>query len=70
MDQFLSLLLLSGFHKLPDHKMYWEPTPDTFVEARSDEMPRNTLECILQNLNPCDNEQLKSNSIDVKVLKE
>ena len=28
---FLSMLLLSGCHKLPDHKMYWELTPDTFV---------------------------------------
>ena len=27
---FLSILLLSGCHKLPDHKMYWEATPDTF----------------------------------------
>ena len=27
---FLSMLLLSGYHKLPDRKMYWEPTPNTF----------------------------------------
>ena len=28
---FSSMLLLSGFHKLLDRKMYWEETPDTFV---------------------------------------
>ena len=29
---FLSMLLLSGFHKLPDRKMYWETTPDTLCK--------------------------------------
>ena len=28
---FLSMLLLTGYYKLPDHKMYWQTTPDTFV---------------------------------------
>ena len=28
---FLSMLLLSGCHKLPDRNMYWEATPDAFV---------------------------------------
>ena len=28
---FLSMLLLSGCHTLPDHKMYWKAAPDTFV---------------------------------------
>ena len=28
---FSSMLLLSGCHKLPDCKMYWEAIPDTFV---------------------------------------
>ena len=27
-DLFLSVLLLAGYHRLPDHKMYWEATPD------------------------------------------
>ena len=52
------MLLLTGYHKLPDHKMYWEATLDTFVEARSDSMPCNTFECILQNRHLCDNKQL------------
>ena len=58
MRLFLSMLLLTEYHKLPDYKMYWEVTPDTFVLSSSDLMPRNTFEGILQNLNPCDNEQL------------
>ena len=28
---FLSIPLFSGWHKLPDRKMYWEITPNTFV---------------------------------------
>ena len=28
---FLNMLLLSGCHKDPDRKMYWETTPNTFV---------------------------------------
>ena len=28
---FLSVLLLSGCHNLPDRKIYWETTPDTFL---------------------------------------
>ena len=28
---FLRMLLLSGCHKLPDRKIYWETTSDTFV---------------------------------------
>ena len=44
------MLLVSGCHNLPDRKMYWKTTPDTFVQAKSDLMPRNTMECILRNL--------------------
>ena len=54
----LSMLLLTWYHKLPDHKMDWEATPITFVQARSDSMPFNTFECVLQNLHLCDNKQL------------
>ena len=28
---FLSMLLLNGYHKLPDHKMFWKAALDTFV---------------------------------------
>ena len=52
------MLLLAGYHNLPDHKMHLVATPDTFVQARSGSMPRNTFECILQNLHLCDNEQV------------
>ena len=55
---FLSMLLLTGYHKLPDYKMYSETIPDISVQASSDSMPRNTFERILQNLHLCDNELL------------
>ena len=31
MGLILSILFLTGYHKLPDHKMYWEATSDAFV---------------------------------------
>ena len=52
------MLLLTVYHKLLDHKMYWEATPDTFVEERPDSMPHYTFECTLQNLHLCDNKKL------------
>ena len=56
---FLGMLLLSGCRKLPDRKINWETTPDTFVQA----MSGNTFKRILRNLHPCNNEQLdKTNS--------
>ena len=49
-----------GCHWLPDREMYCETTPDTFVQARSDSLPRDTFESILRSLYPhlCDNKQL------------
>ena len=55
---FLNMLLLSGYHKLPDCIICWETIPATFVLARSDSMSRNTSERILWNLHLCDNEEL------------
>ena len=52
---FLNVILLRWCHKLPDGEMYWETTPDTFVQARSDSLPRNTFERILRSLFLCDN---------------
>ena len=45
------MLLLTGYIKLPDHKMYW-------WVARSDSVPPNAFKCILQNLHLCDNKHL------------
>ena len=53
---FLSILVLSGCHKLLDRKMYWEMTTDP--DVRCDSMPRNTFERILRNLHLCNNEKL------------
>ena len=55
---FLSMPVLTGYHKLPDRKMYWEATTDNFMKARSGSVPRNTSERILQNVHLCDDKQL------------
>ena len=47
---FLSMLLFSGCHKLPDRKMFWMTISDNFVLARSDLIPRNMFGRILRNL--------------------
>ena len=33
------MLVFNGCHKLWDRKMYYETTPDTFVQAMFDSMP-------------------------------
>ena len=53
---FLGMPLLSGFHKLPDRKMYCKANPDIFVQAMSDSMPRYNFGLLLRNLRLCDNE--------------
>ena len=39
----LSMLLLRGCHKLLNCEMYWETTPEFFVQTRSDSLPRNAF---------------------------
>ena len=53
---FLAMLMLKRCHKLPECKMYWETTPDTFVQAMPDAIPRDIFERILRNLHLCENE--------------
>ena len=55
---FLRMLLFSWCHKLPDRTIYWETTPDTFVQAKPDSMCHYTFKCIFRNLHLCDNKQL------------
>ena len=33
---FFGMLLLCGCHKLPERRIYWETSPDTFVKVMSD----------------------------------
>ena len=53
---FLAMLMLKRSHKLPECKMYWETTPDTFVQAMPDAILRDIFERILRNLHLCENE--------------
>ena len=53
---FLAMLMLKRCQKLPKCKMYWETTPDTFVQAMSDAIPCDIFERILRNLDLFENE--------------
>ena len=53
---FLAMLMLKRCQKLPKCKMYWETTPDTFVQALSDAIPCDIFERILRNLDLFENE--------------
>ena len=52
------MVMLSGCHKLPDHKMNCETTPDNLLYARSNSMAPNAFAGILRNFHLCDNKQL------------
>ena len=54
---FLRMLLLSGYNKLPDHKMYGRHPPILLCK-QGDSMSRNTFEHIFWNLHLCDKKQL------------
>ena len=43
---FLAILLLTGYYKLPERRMYWETILDTFVQAVSNAILTNSLERI------------------------
>ena len=51
---FLVILLLSGYHKLPEQQMYWKTTPERFVSGVSNAISRNDLKKILQYLHKCE----------------
>ena len=46
-----NLLLLGGCHKLPCRKMYWETTPDTFVQTSSESLPCNMFDRFVATTN-------------------
>ena len=52
---FLSILILSGYNKLPSRRLYWSESPDVFNNLVSDSMRRNTFEQIMRCLHFADN---------------
>ena len=60
-------MLLSGYNKLPDRKMYWADSPDTFNKLVSDTMRRDTFEAVLNSIHFIDNNQLDTTDRFAKV---
>ena len=44
----VGILILSGYHRLPSRRNYWEQQPDILIKIVSDNMRRNRFEKILQ----------------------
>ncbi|XP_068240322.1 piggyBac transposable element-derived protein 3-like [Palaemon carinicauda] len=55
MKIFLSVLILSGYNKLPYRRMYWSETPDVFNNLVSESIRRDTFDKILRSLHFADN---------------
>nr|CAD7573701.1 unnamed protein product [Timema californicum] len=52
---FIGILLLSSYCSVPKYRMYWKTSSDTYNEAVSKAMSRNTFEDILKYLHVYDN---------------
>ena len=54
----LSILLLSGYCKVPYHELYWSTSPATRIESVSKSISRNRFWEIFSNLHICDNSDI------------
>ncbi|KAK9738798.1 Transposase IS4 [Popillia japonica] len=61
MKKFIGILLLSGYHKLPQQRMYWLLDEDLGVEMVSKCMSRNRFLEIKKYLHLCNNDILDKN---------
>ena len=54
----VGILILSGYHRLPNRRNYWEQKPDMLTKIVSDNMRRNRFEKIMQFLHVADSSNL------------
>ena len=54
----VDILILSGYHRLPSRRNYWEQKPDILTKIVSDNMRRNRFEKIMQFLHVADSSNL------------
>ena len=54
----VGILILSGYHRLPSRRNYWEQQPDMLTKIVSDNMRRNRFEKILQFLHVANSNNL------------
>lgn len=69
LKRFIGILLLSGYHKLPQEDMYWEQAPDTGVSIVFNSMSRNRFREIKRYLHLNDNSKLDKNDKFYKLRK-
>ena len=50
MKVFLAILILSGYNKVPNRRLYWSESPDTQNKLVIDSMRRDTFEQIMRCL--------------------
>lgn len=55
---FLGILLLSGYHRLPEEKHYWSTQPDLGVQLVSAVMTRNKFQALKSAIHFADNSSL------------
>ena len=53
-----AIMLLSGYNKLPNRKMYWEESPDTYSNIVANNMRRDVFESVIQLTHFVDNDNL------------
>ncbi|XP_068227667.1 piggyBac transposable element-derived protein 3-like [Palaemon carinicauda] len=61
MKIFRSILILSGYNKLPYRRMYWSETPDVFNNLVSESFWKDTFDKILRSLHFDDNMKMTDN---------
>ena len=54
----VGILILSGYHRLPSRRNYWEQKPDMLTKIASDNIRRNRFEKIIQFLHVADSRNL------------
>ena len=64
MRRFTGILLLTGYHTLPQQQLYWERSQDVSMPIVYQTMSRNRFRDIKRNMHLADNEQLLSDSSD------
>jgi hypothetical protein len=57
--QFFGLLLFSGYHSVPNEKMYWSTSPDMNISIVSQTMSKNSFMKIIQYFHLADNSTIK-----------
>ena len=58
MKAFIGILILSGYHKLPQTPMYWDSNIDTTVHIVQDAMSRNRFQLIKRYIHCANNDYL------------